>query len=57
MIFCFSGTGNSRYVAERIAEALRTPVIDLNARIRAGDELWTNGFPTPSWSAQSASGL
>lgn len=38
MIFCFSGTGNSRYVAERIAEALRAPVIDLNARIRAGDE-------------------
>lgn len=38
MIFCFSGTGNSRYAAGRIAEALRAPVIDLNARIRAGDE-------------------
>ena len=38
MIFCFSGTGNSRYVAGRIAEALRAPVTDLNARIRAGDE-------------------
>ena len=38
MIFCFSGTGNSRYAAGRIAEALQAPVVDLNARIRAGDE-------------------
>lgn len=38
MIFCFSGTGNSRYVAGRIAEALREPVVDLNARIKARDE-------------------
>ena len=37
MIFCFSGTGNSRYIAQRIAEALQKPMIDLNARIKAND--------------------
>ena len=37
MIFCFSGTGNSRYIAQRIAEALQEPMIDLNARIKAND--------------------
>ena len=37
MIFCFSGTGNSRYIAQRIAEALQKTVIDLNARIKDND--------------------
>ena len=37
MIFCFSGTGNSRYIAQRVAEALQETVIDLNARIKAND--------------------
>ena len=37
MIFCFSGTGNSRYIARRAAEALREQVTDLNAKIKAGD--------------------
>ena len=37
MIFCFSGTGNSRYIAQRIAEALHEPVIDLNAKIKDND--------------------
>ena len=37
MVFCFSGTGNSRDLARRIAEALQDEVIDLNAKIRAGD--------------------
>ena len=37
MIFCFSGTGNSRYIAQRIAEALQKTVIDLNARIKANN--------------------
>ena len=32
MIFCFSGTGNSRYLANRIAEALSDTVIDLSGR-------------------------
>ena len=37
MIFCFSGTGNSRYIAQRIAEGLQEPMIDLNARIKANN--------------------
>lgn len=37
MIFCFSGTGNSRYIARRAAEALQEQVTDLNAKIKAGD--------------------
>ena len=37
MIFCFSGTGNSRYIAQRIAEALQETVIDLNAKIKDND--------------------
>ena len=37
MIFCFSGTGNSRYIAQRVAEALQKTVIDLNARIKDND--------------------
>ena len=37
MIVFFSGTGNSRYVAGRIADALGEPLLDLGARIKAGD--------------------
>ena len=37
MILCFSGTGNSRYIANRIAEALHDNQIDLNAKIKADD--------------------
>ncbi len=37
MILYFSGTGNSRYLARRIAEGLDTPLYDLNACIKAGD--------------------
>lgn len=37
MILYFSGTGNSRYAAERIAGALGDTLISLNDRIRAGD--------------------
>ena len=37
MILCFSGTGNSRYIAGRIAQALPDKVVDLNAKIRADD--------------------
>ena len=37
MIFCFSGTGNSRYIARRIAEVLQDAVIDLNVKIKAKD--------------------
>ncbi len=37
MIICFSGTGNSRYIAKRIACALHDEILDLNAKIRARD--------------------
>ena len=37
MIFCFSGTGNSRYIARRIAGVLQDAVIDLNVKIKAKD--------------------
>ncbi len=37
MIFCFSGTGNSRYLAERIAEALQEPVVNMNEKIKLKD--------------------
>ncbi len=35
MILCFSGTGNSRYIASRIAKALSDEVVDLNTKIKA----------------------
>ena len=34
MIFCFSGTGNSRYIARRIAAAMQYGIVDLNKKIR-----------------------
>ena len=37
MIFCFSGTGNSKYVARRMADALGEPLLSMNDRIRTGD--------------------
>ena len=37
MVLCFSGTGNSRYAARRIASALDGALLDLNERIKAGD--------------------
>lgn len=37
MIFCFSGTGNSRYIAERIAEAVQDTIVDMNAKIKSND--------------------
>ena len=37
MICCFSGTGNSRYIAKQIAEALQEKVIDLNVKIKSHD--------------------
>ena len=37
MIFCFSGTGNSRYIAKQVAAALQDTVTDCNAKIKAGD--------------------
>lgn len=37
MIFYFSGTGNSRYIAKRISEALHEDAVDLNKKIKSGD--------------------
>lgn len=37
MIFCFSGTGNSRYIAGRISDALQSEIVDLNVKIKDGD--------------------
>lgn len=39
MVFYFSGTGNSRYVAQRIAVALDGQLLSMNDRIKAGDTL------------------
>jgi len=37
MILCFSGTGNSRYIARRITDELKDEIIDVNAKIKATD--------------------
>ena len=37
MVLYFTGTGNSRYLARRIAEGMGMPLCDLNACIKAGD--------------------
>lgn len=37
MIFCFSGTGNSRYIAKRIADELHENIIDLNEKIKTNN--------------------
>lgn len=37
MVFYFSGTGNSRYAAQRIAAALGDQLLSMNDHIKAGD--------------------
>ncbi len=37
MVLCFSGTGNSCYIARHIAEALQDEIVDLNAKIKTND--------------------
>ena len=37
MILYFSGTGNSKYVAKHIADALGDEIVNLNDRIKSGD--------------------
>ena len=37
MVLFFTGTGNSRYIAERIAEALGDEFLSMNDHIKAGD--------------------
>lgn len=56
MIFCFSGTGNSRYIAKRIAEEIGDEIVDLNEKIKKDDHspVSVNGdaivvTPTYAW--------
>lgn len=37
MVFYFTGTGNSRYLAGRFAEGLNMPIYDMNACIKDGN--------------------
>ena len=43
MILCFSGTGNSRYVAEKTAKIINNEIIDINAKIK---NLYTSSINT-----------
>ena len=56
MVLYFTGTGNSRYIAERIAEALGDELLSMNDRIKAGnpspitsDERLVIVTPTYAW--------
>ena len=57
MIFYFSGTGNSEYVAQQLAEALGERLIGMAQAINSGEMRYTLGegeavgwvFPTYSW--------
>lgn len=54
MILYFTGTGNSRHIANRIAAATGDTVTDIGARIKAGDTsaVVTDGkavFVTPTY--------
>lgn len=54
MIVCFSGTGNSRWVAERLAERLDDQVVMIDRRVYDRDSLEVSGrvvwvFPIYSW--------
>ena len=56
MILYFSGTGNSKYIAERIAAALSDEVLNVGDRIKAGDSSAVNtgrdvivSMPTYAW--------
>ena len=37
MVLYFTGTGNSRYIAKRIAESLGDELLSMNDHIKAGD--------------------
>jgi len=56
MIFCFSGTGNSRYIANRIANVTGEEITDINSRLKIQDagEITTGSeavfvVPTYAW--------
>lgn len=37
MVLYFTGTGNSRYIAKRVADALGDKLLSMNDRIKAAD--------------------
>ena len=43
MVLCFSGTGNSRHVARRVADALGEELLSINDRLKAGDTSLVEG--------------
>jgi ferredoxin len=54
MILCFSGTGNSRYVAGQIVKGINDEILSLNERIKREDfgavpSLRPLGFVTPTY--------
>lgn len=56
MILYFSGTGNSAYVAKRIASAIGDEALDLTGKIKSGDygelhseRAWIIAAPTYAW--------
>lgn len=56
MVLCFSGTGNSRHVARRVADALGEELLSINDRLKAGDTSLVEGgerlvvvTPTYAW--------
>ncbi len=53
MVLYFSGTGNSRYLARRIADGLDMPLCDLNTCIKAGDTAPVQAMP-PAWAVWKA---
>ena len=50
MVLYFTGTGNSRYLARRIAEGLETPLYDLNAASSRG---YCHGITLKRWKGSS----
>ena len=37
MVICFSGIGNSKYIADRIAASLQEKLLCMNERIKSGN--------------------
>ena len=46
MVICFSGIGNSKYIADRIAASLQEKLLCMNERIKSGN---TGSVKTRVW--------